>query len=174
MKPPRFSTLFTRTFRLAFAAMLLGLAPALQARAPTAPPTANLPAADASAAGAYRQVELATWVPPLRTPGRIILQPQGVSFRAELAAMPRAQKADYLQKALEMMRMSEPPHVSQAVLLRYGTAPDQQLVAYIEDTAAARLAQELKPGDVRQFYAFHVYNYAKGPALVITSFGPLE
>ena len=160
--------------RLALGVALLAVPPALLARAPAAPPAASAPATPASAPGAYRQVELATWVPPLRAPGRIILQPQGVSFQAELGALPRAQKAEYLQKALELMHMSEPPRVSQAVLLRYGPAPDQQLVAYIEDAAAARLAKELKPGDVRQFYAFHVYNYAKGPALVVTSFGPLE
>ena len=29
-------------------------------------------------------------------------------------------------------------------------------------------------GERRRFYALHVYNYSKGPALVVTSFGERE
>lgn len=124
------------------------------------------------AQAAYKPVQLASWVPVMRTPGRIILQPSGVSFHATLAAVPRVQKSDYLQMALRTMQVSQPPKVGHALLLRYGDGPDQQLVAYVEDAVAARLAAELKPGDRREFFAFHVYNYAKGPALVVTGFGP--
>lgn len=138
-----------------------------------AAPGAPKAAAPASV-GDYTAVELATWVPVLRTPGRVILQPKPVSFRAEYLQGPRPQKAEYLQSALKMMQISEMPSVNQAVLLRYGPAESQQLVAYIESAAAQRLRQELKPGDRRQFFGFHVYNYAKGPALVITSYGPAE
>ncbi|MBK1689720.1 hypothetical protein [Rubrivivax gelatinosus] len=117
----------------------------------------------------FREIRLETFVPAARTPQRIILQPYGVQFDAELAAPPRPQKAEYLQQALQLMHVSEPPRVSQAVLLRYGRG--ETLVAYIDDGAAARLARELRPGQTRRFYAFHVYNFARGPALVVTSFG---
>jgi hypothetical protein len=136
-------------------------------------PTPAGPAASAPSQ-AYRPVELATWVPVLRTPARIILHPSPVSFQAEFADGPRPQKTDYLQQALQVMQVSEPPEVHQAVLLRYGPTQEQQLVAYIEDAAAQRLRQEVKPGEKREFFAIHVYNYAKGPALVITSFGPVR
>jgi hypothetical protein len=155
-------------------AMLVGwLASPISARAVTAP-KAGVSAPTQTSGGDYKVVELATWVPSVRTPGRVILQPKPVSFRAEYLDGPRPQKADYLQAALKMMQISEVPSVSQAVLLRYGPADGQQLVAYIEAAAAQRLRQDLKPGDKRQFYGFHVYNYAKGPALVITSYGLAE
>lgn len=124
------------------------------------------------AESSYKAVELATWVPPLRAPQRVIIHPTGVSFTAVFDGGPRAQKAEYLQTALNMMRVSTPPKVSQAVRLRYGPAEADTLVAYIEDTAAERLRKEIRPGEKREFFAFHVYNFSKGPALVITSFGP--
>lgn len=161
---------------LACAALLAPLSQA-PARAQPAAATLIVPAGSAQgtpapAADAYRKVDLAAWVPGLRSPGRIILQPSGVSFVATFDAGPRPQKAEYLDTALKLMRVSAPPVVRQAVRLRYGPQEGQTLVAYIEEGAAKRLASDLRPGDRRQFFAFHVYNYAKGPALVITSFGP--
>jgi hypothetical protein len=58
--------------------------------------------------------------------------------------------------------------VSQRVALDYGG--DKALAAYVEDQAATQATKELKPGDERTFYAFHVYNNRYGPALVITAF----
>lgn len=133
---------------------------------------ASVPLSTAQALASYKPVSLASWVPMLRTPGRIILQPSGVSFQASLVGLPRPQKSDYLQFALRTMQVSQPPKVGHALLLRYGDAPEQQLMAYVEDAVAARIGRELALGERREFFAFHVYNYAKGPALVITGFGP--
>lgn len=155
-------------------AALLSCVVAAQSASASAAATTAATAAQAGLRAAYKPVDLATWVPPLRSPTRIILHPSGVSFQAELAALPRPQKSDYLQLALRTMQVSQAPQVSHAVLLKYGSASDQQLVAYVDDGAAARMVQDLRVGDRREFFAFHVYNYARGPALVITSFGPLR
>jgi len=120
----------------------------------------------------YKAVELATWVPPLRAPQRVIINPAGVSFQAVFDGGPREQKTAYLQQALKLMRVSEPPKVNQAIRLRYGPGEADTLVAYIEDGAAERLRKDIRLGERREFFAFHIYNFSKGPALVITSFGP--
>lgn len=135
---------------------------------------AQAQAADAAAAAdnSYKEVDLATWVPPLRAPQRVIIKPAGVSFQAVFEGGPREQKTAYLQQALKLMRVSEPPKVNQAIRLRYGPGEQDMLVAYIEETAAERLRQEIRVGEKREFFAFHVYNFSRGPALVITSFGP--
>lgn len=151
-------------------ALSLLLAPAAPVHLNAATPATTPQAATAqSAEKAYKEVNLAELVKTTRSPQRIILNPYPVSFTAKLEALPRAQKADYLNKAMGMMQMSQPPQVSRAVLLGHGA--DGKLPAYIEDAAAARLVKEAKPGETRKFYAFHVYNYSKGPALVIVSFG---
>ncbi|MFT3822164.1 MAG: hypothetical protein QM750_31860 [Rubrivivax sp.] len=148
------------------AAALLLPPPAVAAASPASA------ASEAEAKAEYKPVELASWVPPLRSPTRIILRPTGVSFNAELAALPRPQKSDYLQLALRTMQVNQAPQVSRAVLLKYGSGADQQLVAYVDDGTAERISKDLRVGDRREFFAFHVYNYSRGPALVITSFGP--
>lgn len=155
------------------AALIAALAAACWVAATPAAHAADAAGAEAAPAErSYKAVELATWVPPLRAPQRVIIQPTGVSFQAVFDGGPREQKVAYLQEALKMMRVSAPPKVTQAVRLRYGPGDAETLIAYIEDSAAERLRKELRAGDRREFFAFHVYNFSKGPALVITSFGP--
>ncbi|KAB2921537.1 MAG: hypothetical protein F9K30_14205 [Dechloromonas sp.] len=119
----------------------------------------------------YKEINLKELVARSRTelPGqRVIFAPMPIRFRATLAALPVAQKADYLLTALSMMKVSNPPRVSQRIGLDYGG--DKVLSAYIEEDVARRLAREIKPGQMRTFYAYHVYNYSRGPALLVTSF----
>ncbi len=149
--------------RGALITLLAAVAPANLAAAPVAP------VAPQAAETVYKEVNLDELVKKTRSPQRIILNPYPVSFTAKLEALPRAQKAEYLNKAMGMMQMSQPPKVSRAVLLGHGV--DGKLPAYIEEAAAERLVKEAKAGETRKFYAFHVYNYSKGPALVVVSFG---
>ncbi len=70
--------------------------------------------------------------------------------------------------ALAMMNVSTPPKVSQRIGLDYGG--DKALAAYIDDAIVERLTKNTKPGQILTFYAFHVYNNNRGPALLVTSF----
>lgn len=143
----------------------------LPASASAADPAEQIPVSTLDPAAAYKDVDLKALVAKSRTeiPGqRIIFAPTAVRFRATLGALPVTQKADYLYTALNMMKVSNPPRVSQRVGLDYGG--DKLLSAYIEEATAKRLAAQVKPGQSRTFYAYHVYNYSRGPALLITSF----
>lgn len=164
----RFSTLAA----VALAFGLAGLASSGFAADTTAPAAAQAtPTSGLSSTANYKDVDLKKLVNDSRTevPGqRIIFAPSPIKFRATLAALPAPQKADYLMSALSMMKVSNPPQVSQRIGLDYGG--DKALAAYIEDGAAARLGKDVQPGQTRTFYAFHVYNHSRGPALLVTSF----
>jgi hypothetical protein len=125
---------------------------------------------DSDPRAAYQQVKLAELVPATRmTDGtRAIFAPRPVRFSARLAQLPSPQKAEYLKQVMGMMGVTANLQVSQRVALDYGG--DKPLAAYVEDQIATRIAGEIKVGDERTFYAFHVYNNRFGPALVITSF----
>lgn len=129
------------------------------------------PAAAPDPTVAFKTVDLKALVPQSRMdPGqRAIFNPVRVRFTARLAAPPQAQKTAYLDKALDMLQISAKPKVSQRIGLDYGG--EKLLAAYVEEGAAARIAKELKVGDSRDFYAYHVYNNQYGPALVVISFG---
>ena len=103
---------------------------------------------------------------------RIVLSPKLIRFQASLMDGPKAQKADYLNEALAMMRVKPQPKVSQRIVLGYLDAKGAQrnLSVYIEDSAALT-AKALKIGEQREFTALHVYNYSRGPALLIMGFG---
>lgn len=137
-----------------------------------ADPAQQIPVSRLDPTAAYKDVDLKALVARSRTelPGqRIIFAPTPIRFRAVLGALPVAQKADYLHSALNMMKVSNPPQVKQRIGLDYGG--DTLLSAYIEEDAAKRLAAAVKPGQARTFYAWHVYNYSRGPALLVTAFG---
>lgn len=131
-------------------------------------------AADASPANDYRTVELAKFVDQSRTPAgqRIILRPTGVSFVATLHRLPEPQTTAYLRQVLGMMKVAEAGDVTQRIVVSFGK--DRFLPVYIEAAAAKRLSQNARAGERRRFYALHVYNYSKGPALVVTTFGERE
>lgn len=119
----------------------------------------------------YKDVVLRELIDKSKTeiPGqRIIFAPSPVRFKAKLSAMPAPQKSDYLMAALAMMKVSAPPKVSQRIGLDYGG--DKGLAAYIDDALADKLRQGAKPGQMLTFYAFHVYNNNRGPALLVTEF----
>lgn len=149
------------------AATCLAWMPTLHA----ADPAGEIPASRLDPAATYKEVDLKALVARSRTelPGqRIIFAPTAIRFRAVLGALPVAQKADYLHTALSMMKVSNPPEVKQRIGLDYGG--EKLLSAYIEEGTAQRLAAQVKPGQTRTFYAWHVYNYSRGPALLIISF----
>lgn len=147
---------------------LLALAPGSHA-ADAAPPPSQPTVLDASAS--YKDVILKELVDKSKTdiPGqRIIFAPSPVKFQARLAAMPAPQKSEYLMMALSMMKVPSPPKVSQRIGIDFGG--DKALAAYIDDTLAERLGKQAKLGQSLTFYAFHVYNNNRGPALLVTSF----
>lgn len=161
---------------MSLAAVALGLALAglspLSGAADNTPPPAAAAANLQDSAASYKEVSLKELVGKSRTdiPGqRIIFAPSPVKFQATLAVLPAPQKAEYLMSALAMMKVSDPPKVSQRIGLDFGG--EKALAAYIDDAAAARLATTAKVGQKLTFYAFHVYNSNRGPALLITSFG---
>lgn len=120
---------------------------------------------------AYKEITLPALIEQSRTaiPGqRVIFAPAPIRFQARLAVMPSPQKADYLMMALSMMKVSSPPKVSKRIGIDFGG--EKPLAAYIDDTTAERLVQSARPGQRLTFYAYHVYNNNRGPALLVTSF----
>jgi len=155
----------------AIASLCLFAVLALPGTPASADPAQQIPVTSLDPAAAYKEVDLKQLVDKSRTelPGqRIIFAPTAIKFRAVLGALPVPQKADYLHSALNMMKVSNPPEVKQRIGLDYGG--EKLLSAYIEEETAKRLVTQVKAGQTRTFYAYHVYNYSRGPALLVTSF----
>lgn len=175
MLTPGFSSSPSLTLAaITFGLVMAALSPNSLAGATEVPVKAIPPSIESSSldpAASYKSVDLKALVANSQTevPGqRIIFAPSPVMFRATLSSLPSPQKADYLLAALSMMKISNPPKVTQRIGLEYGGK--KAIAAYIDDSVAERLSKEAKAGQVLTFYAFHVYNYSRGPALLITSY----
>lgn len=153
---------------------MAALSPESRAGAAEATVKAEAPTIETSSldpGATYKQVDLKELVTKSRTevPGqRIIFAPAPVKFRATLASQPTPQKAEYLLAALSMMKISNPPKVTQRIAIDYGG--EKAIAVYIDDSVAERLNKDAKAGQALTFYAYHVYNYSRGPALLVTSF----
>ena len=184
MLPPDFS--FSPSLTLAAVALgiaMAALSPESRAGAPEAAAKAATPTIESTSldpAATYKQVDLKELVSKSRTEVAYELGQTALAFRSAVGTNngigsqgilmdgTSAQKAEYLLAALSMMKISNPPKVTQRVGLDYGG--DKAIAAYIDDSVAERLSKDAKTGQALTFYAYHVYNYSRGPALLITSY----
>ncbi len=102
---------------------------------------------------------------PVMDGTRTILPPRRVSFAAVLKSQPEQIKVEYLFEALSLMQVNPLPKVSFRVFVE---SPEGSIVPmYVEDAAAAAIQSRVATDSRADFSGYHVYNYSKGPAVVI-------
>ncbi len=105
---------------------------------------------------------------------RHILINQFVVFDASVMSLPKAQKSDYINMAMEMTKIEPMPIIEHSMFLE--VASDLVVPVYVEKSLVEELehlkesygAEELANVKLR-FAGIHVYNYSKGPAIVVES-----
>jgi hypothetical protein len=119
----------------------------------------------------YQEIDLDSFIVEQRplTPGtRTILKPSGVAMLATVMSEPEKRDVKYLYTALQLMQVTPIPKVNHRMFIR--TSEGQVIAVYVEDAGVDLIRRELDPGDQVRFHGYHVYNYSKGPALVIEGF----
>lgn len=114
------------------------------------------------------QVNLDTFIAEQKPamPGtRTILPPKRVGFSARLKSHPEKIAISYLFEALSLMQVSPLPKVSHRMFLE--SAEGLIIPVYVEDAAVGRIRAKSLDADPAQFSGYHVYNYSKGPAIVV-------
>ncbi len=91
-----------------------------------------------------------------------------VRFVATVKQEPREKEASYIYTALEIAKVVPLPNVDHQMFIE--TAEKKIISVYVEHHVAQRFLTETQPGDSLQFSAYHVYSFAKGPALLVTDF----
>lgn len=94
-------------------------------------------------------------------------QPAPVRFGARVKQGPRKRKVEYLYTALSFFPLDPEPKVSHRMFL--DTPGGHPLPVYVDDSQVKRL-KRLAAGTPATFYGWHVYNYSKGPAILVTGF----
>lgn len=146
----------------------------------SAPPTASQPGIPAvvvpdlsdTSDAAFTTVDIDTFlqhnVPPMRN-SRMIVPLKGVRFEATITAAPEPRQISYLYSAMSVMGVKNAPQVSHRLVL---ASPSRKPFAvYVTDELLPSL-RSARPDQRGRFTGFHVYNYAKGPAILVTGFEP--
>lgn len=96
---------------------------------------------------------------------RTILPPNDISFRGILMEGPKQIKIKYLFEALQIMNVDPLPKVSHRMFI--SSREGKVIPVYVEDNAIEEIKKTVKVDEEALFLAYHVYNYSKGPAVVV-------
>lgn len=98
--------------------------------------------------------------------GRIIMtDPLPVTFDAKIMRHPQTNKTDYLQMALGFSSWDPMPVVKHSMFVASKTG--KVVPVYMEEGVARYVSELTKVGDHKKFEGFHIYSYAKGPAILV-------
>ncbi len=100
---------------------------------------------------------------------RLMLPPSAISFEAFLMSKPKQGKFELVYEALSLWSSESDdglPNVNYSAFVGYKEEP--VIGVYVSEKAAEMLLQVDMTKPVT-FYAIHIYNYAKGPRVVIVA-----
>lgn len=125
----------------------------------------------ASASPQFESVELEEFIyanqlsaQMIKKQQRLILQPSTIQFDATLMAPPKAGQFSLVYDALRLWGDGDMPEVSHSAFVG---AKDGRVIAVYVSKPAAQQLKSLPQNELSHFYAVHIYNYAKGPRLVV-------
>jgi hypothetical protein len=95
-----------------------------------------------------------------------------VSFEAKMKRFPEEREVTYVYTAMELIGVNPLPEVHHRMFVE--SAGGRIIPVYVEKEAAAKLAAALKEEDKARFVGYHVYSYAKGPAILVVGFAPVK
>jgi hypothetical protein len=95
-----------------------------------------------------------------------------VSFEAKMKRFPEERELTYVYSAMELIGVNPLPEVHHRMFVE--SAEGRIIPVYVEKEAAAKLAAGLKEEDKARFVGYHVYSYAKGPAILVVGFAPVK
>ena len=113
-------------------------------------------------------VDLDDYVERQRPPtegGRMIFKPRPVAFTARVKSHPERIRVEYLYQALAIGRVSPLPKVSHQMFVE--SDGGQIIAVYVEDQAVDGIVADFALETQADFEAYHVYNYSRGPAMVV-------
>lgn len=101
---------------------------------------------------------------------RVMLEPELIHFYGTLQSVINSTKADLVIDALAVWGISPLPEVAFSTYIR---SPAGQVIAvYVENTVASHISTYYQPEAVLEFQAYRLYNYAKGPRLLLVGIKP--
>jgi len=96
---------------------------------------------------------------------RVMLEPELINFYATLQTSVQTSKAELVTDSLAVWGISPLPEVSFSTYIR--TLSGSVIAVYVENTIADHISESYTPETLIEFQAYRLYNYAKGPRLLL-------
>ena len=97
-----------------------------------------------------------------------ILKPKNIQFLAKLKAMPEQKQASYLYKALDLMKVLPYPRIQHQMFIEADNA--EVIAVYVDIRIVEAIRIALHTEQEVLWFGYHIYNYSRGPAIVIENF----
>lgn len=95
---------------------------------------------------------------------RLMLKPSAIQFDAKLKARPKQGKYNLVYEALSLWGEGKMPNITHSGFIE---ASDGRVLSVYVSNQAEQQIRSIPLGQPTNFYAIHIYNYAKGPRLII-------
>ncbi|WP_309400855.1 hypothetical protein [Cerasicoccus maritimus] len=95
-----------------------------------------------------------------------------VRFKAKKKRDPEAKEMAYVYTALEVAGVTPLPDIQHRMFVESDSG--DIIPVYVEKSAAERLTAELPDEASAEFVGYHLYNYTKGPAILVVDFLPTK
>ena len=102
--------------------------------------------------------------------GKTITMAAPISFTAKMKRFPEQKEMSYIYQAMEISGVSPLPEVNHRMFIE--SAGGRIIPVYVEKNTVAKLKKGLKEEQNANFIGYHVYNYSKGPAVLVVDFNP--
>lgn len=102
---------------------------------------------------------------------KLIKMAKPVSFDARMKRLPEERQVSYVYKALELSGVSPMPEIHHRMFVE--SDGGRIIPVYVEKGAVQKLNAGLKEEEKAHFLGYHVYSYAKGPAILVVDFAAI-
>jgi len=124
--------------------------------------------------GDFKRIELDQFIVQqkgsIKGKQKVITMAAPVSFIAKMKRFPEEKQMNYIYQAMEVSRVTPMPEVHHRMFIE--SAEGRIIPVYVEKNAVEKLKKDLKEEQQANFIGYHVYNYSKGPAVLVVDFTP--
>ncbi len=121
--------------------------------------------------GTFKNVDLDSFIvqeQKVGEKGKIIKMAEPLGFDAVMKRFPEERELSYIYKALELAGVDPLPEVNHRMFIE--SAEGRIIPVYIEKEAVKKVKKGLKVEQKAHWMGYHVYSYAKGPAILVVDY----
>lgn len=118
----------------------------------------------------FKEVSLDSFIVENKVEQKIIKMAEPITFEARMKRYPEKKAMSYVYEALQVAGVQPMPVIEHRMFIE---SKDGRIIpVYVEKNTVNKLKAGLKEEEFAHFVGYHVYSYAKGPAILVVDYTP--